>query len=389
MIRTAFICDSFELGGQELGCLALMQRLDRTQFAPYLYTFRPGSLLKDAAALGIPIMVGHDKPTSDRSWNGADDAARKEYCDRLAARFRADGIDVCIVYAWPDAIAAAQQAGVRAILERVDGISLANRLADKSACARVICEAKTVRDVILAQRRILKCRREQLVVIRNGIDLARFDPSRYDRDRCRAALGFTTEDFVIGAVSRIAPEKNLEHLLRAIEILIRVYAKGAAGAVRAVIAGPDGGSRERLEMEAARLGIAEKVKFVGPTGEVPELLSGLDIFAITSFYEGAPFALLEAMAMKLPIVATAVGAIPEIIDGNGILVSVLHPEVAARAMSQLQSDLALRRRLATRSRVLGMRYDVNRMVRQYEAVILRALQEKSAETGTIAAEPDL
>ena len=86
MIRVAFICDGFDIGGQELGCLALMQRLDRTQFVPYLYTFRPGSLLKDAAALGIPIMIGHDKPVSDRSWNVADETGRKEYRERLEAR---------------------------------------------------------------------------------------------------------------------------------------------------------------------------------------------------------------------------------------------------------------------------------------------------------------
>ena len=86
MIRVAFICDGFEIGGQELGCLALTQRLDRTQFVPYLYTFRPGSLLKDAAALGIPIMIGHDKPVSDRSWNVADETGRKEYRERLEAR---------------------------------------------------------------------------------------------------------------------------------------------------------------------------------------------------------------------------------------------------------------------------------------------------------------
>lgn len=379
MIRVAFICDTFDLGGQELGCLALMQRIDRTRFAPYLYTFRPGGLLKDAAALGIPIMIGHDKPASDPSWTDADEAARMEYRERLAARLRSDRIDACLVYAWPDGIAAARQAGVRAILERVDGISLAGRISDKSACTRVICEAKAVRDVILAQRRLLKCRREQIVVICNGIDLARFDPSRYDREQCRAALGLTPQDFVIGAVSRLAPEKNLEHLLRAIEILINRYADGSSGKIRAVIAGPDAGSREYLEAEADRLGIGNQVTFVGSTSRVPELLRALDVFAITSFYEGAPFALLEAMAMGLPIVATHVGAIPEIIDGNGYLVSVLHPENVAKALYQLLSNIALRCDLATRSHHFGMRYDVNRMVLKYEAVLLTAVQEKPAD----------
>jgi len=142
----------------------------------------------------------------------------------------------------------------------------------------------------------------------------------------------------------------------------------------------------RLETEAARLGIADRVKFLQATSEVPELLRALDVFALTSFYEGAPFALLEAMAMGLPIVATQVGAISEIIDGNGFLVSVLHPEDAASAFYQLQSSIPLRRDLAARSRDLGKRYDVNRMVREYEAVLHSALGENPAEARAEAPE---
>jgi glycosyltransferase involved in cell wall biosynthesis len=383
VIRVGFVCDGFDLGGQELGCLALMQRLDRTRFAPYLYTFRPGSLLKDAAALGIPIIIGHDKPASDRSWNAADETAREQYRERLGNRLNFDRIDACFVYAWPDAIPAAREARVRAIIERVDGINLATRIPDKSAFDRVICEAKAVRDVILAQRRLLNCRAGQVVIIRNGIDLARFDPSRYDRDRCRAALGFDAHDFVIGAIARLAPEKNLEHLLRSVAFLIRNYSSSGA-VVRVVIAGPDSGSRDQLKAEAAKLGIAERMRFVEPTSEVPELLRALDAYAITSFYEGAPFALLEAMAMGLPIVATQVGAIPELIDGNGFLVSVCDPEDVAKAFYQLLSNIRLRRSLASRSRVVAGRYDVNQMVEKYQAVLLDALRGKADLIRTLA-----
>jgi len=156
-----------------------------------------------------------------------------------------------------------------------------------------------------------------------------------------------------------------------------------------VIAGPDDGSRKYLGAEAARLGIADRVKFLGRTAAVPELLRALDVFAITSFNEGAPFALLEAMAMELSIVATHVGAIPEIIDGNGYLVSVLHPEETARALYQLLSNISLRCDLATRSRHLGLRYDVNRMVRKYEAILLSALREKPAEAPIVPSEHEL
>ena len=130
-----------------------------------------------------------------------------------------------------------------------------------------------------------------------------------------------------------------------------------------------------MEKEAERLGIAHRMKFLGPTEEVPELLRALDVFAMTSFYEGAPFALLEAMAMALPVVATSVGAIPEIIDGNGFLVSVLHPEDTAKAFYQLVSNIELRRALSLRSEILGKQYDLVRAVREYEKVVLATLRE--------------
>jgi glycosyltransferase involved in cell wall biosynthesis len=266
---------------------------------------------------------------------------------------------------------------VRAIIERVDGTSLTRRLEDKSACARIICEAEAIRREILAQREMLKCRSEQLVVIPNGIDLKRFDPSRYDRERCRAALGLTPADFVIGTVARMAPEKNLEHLLRAIAVLTSSY--GLDGRmVWGVIAGPDGGSRGKLEAEAERLGIANRMKILQATEKVPELLRALDAFVMTSFYEGAPFALLEAIAMGLPVVASAVGAITEIIDGNGILVSVLHPEETAKALFQLLSNSKLRRSLSHRSEMVRNRYDLDRMVREYERVVTSTLEDTVA-----------
>ncbi len=324
-------------------------------------------------------MVGHGKPGSDGAWTSADDAIQMEYRVRLAQRLREDRIDACLLYAWADGIAAAKDAGVRAIVERVDGISLASRVPDKSACSRIICESKAARDVILAQRKLLRCRREQIAVIPNGIDLTRFDPSRYDRERCRAALGLHTDDFVIGTVARLAPEKNLDHLVRAGAMLIGVGARHHGPRIRIVIVGPDAGSRGHLEGLASELGIAAAVSFPGPTTEVPEALRALDVFAITSLYEGSPFSLLEAMAMGLPVIATPVGAIPEIIDGNGFLVCVLHPEETTGALRQLLSDKKLRLALGLRSRRLGRRYDVNEMAHKYEAVLLEALGLPSSE----------
>jgi glycosyltransferase involved in cell wall biosynthesis len=270
-------------------------------------------------------------------------------------------------------VRAAQEAGIGAIVERVDGFGLISRVRDKSACQRIICQSQTIRKLLLAQRQLLHCRREQMVVVPNGVDLHRFDPSRYDRDRCRKRLRLGPGDFVVGAVSRLAPQKNLGHLLRAAQLLIQ-GAASAAPRIQIVIAGPDGGSRKELMAQAASFGIAKNVRFIGSRADVPEVLSALDVFTMPSFHEGTPFALLEAMAMGLPIVASQVGSIPEIIDGNGYLVCVLQPEETYYALKDLLENPDLRTRLGRRSLELAVRYNVDEMVRGYEDALTDAVR---------------
>ena len=387
MIRVGFLCDNLEIGGQELGCIELMRRLDRARFSPYLYAFRPGFLLAQAQSLGFPIMLGQHEPGAHQGWTEADSAARVRYRGTLARQLRADAIDVCLLYAWWDGVAAAHDAGIRAIVERLDGPALASRISDKSACQRVICESRGIRDLILAQRELLRCRPEQLVVIPNGIDLDRFDPGRYDRARCRHALGLVADDFVIGSVARLAPEKNLGHLLRAAKLLINSTEAPAQHRrqTQVVVAGPDQGCRAALESEAAELGIADRVRFLGARSDVPEVLAALDVFALTSIFEGSPFALLEAMAMGLPVVATHVGAMSEVLDGNGYLVGALHPEQTYRAFRELRLGDELRARLGRRSREVSQRYDIRQVVKSYEAILLEALAESRAESAMAGA----
>ncbi len=385
MIRVGFICDHLEIGGQELGYIELMKRLDRARFSPYLYAFRPGLLLAQAQSLGVPIVLGHDKPGADEAWTEADSAARIRYRATLARQLRADAIDVCLLYAWWDGLAVAQDAGIKAIVERLDGPTLASRIPDKSPCRRIVCESRGIRDLILAQRELLRCRPEQVVVIPNGIDLDRFDPGRYDRARCRHTLGFAPDDFVIGSVARLAPEKNLGHLLQAVKFLIDSIGKARdrharLPRIQAVVAGPDQGCRAALESDARQLAIADRVRFLGARSDVAEVLAALDVFTLTSIYEGSPFALLEAMAMGLPVVATQVGAVAEVIDGNGFLVGPLNPEQTGRALRELLLNGELRARLGWRSREVSRRYDVRQMVESYEAILIEALAESRAES---------
>lgn len=370
LIRVAFLCDNLELGGQELGFLELLRRLDRKKFAPHLYAFRPGSLLPQIEALRIPLFVAHDKPGIDPTWDERDARAMLRYRAQLSDFVERDRIEVCLVFAWPDAIPACANSRM-ALVERVDGSTLSTKIRDKSAFESIICESKTVRQWLLAQRGLLNCRPSQLVVISNGIDLQAFEPSIYDRTESRQSLSISDDEFVIGAVARLAPQKNLGYLLRAFRMFTdRATILGRK--VRLIIAGPDFGSLTELQSTARELGISQSVSFLPARRDVARTLRAFDAFALTSLSEGTPFSVLEAMAMALPIIATPVGSIPEILDNNGFLVDLIQPEDAAHAMFELLEKPELRARLAKRSRKLALKYDYGRMLKSYEHVLEQA-----------------
>src|SRR6185295_5652680 len=118
------------------------------------------------------------------------------------------------------------------------------------------------------------------------------------------------------------------------------------------------------------------VRFLGPRADVPQVLRALDAFVLPSIQEGVPFALLEAMAMGLPVVATQADSIAETVRGNGYLVSPLDPYRSTRALRDLAVHEGLRRELGRRSRELALRrHDLGVMVRDYEATLLAAFRE--------------
>jgi glycosyltransferase involved in cell wall biosynthesis len=285
-----------------------------------------------------------------------------------------DRIDVCLVYGWPEAITAARTAGVRAIVESVDGGLLATRVQDKAALTRVICESRHVRGLLLAQRTLLGLDPSRVEVIPNGVDLERFDPRRVDRAAARATLGLPADAFIVGSLARLAPVKNLAQLVDGFAVFAKKNRR-AAGHARLVLAGPDGGERAALEERAADLGIGDRVLVPGMVANAAEALRAFDVFALTSWFEGRPYALLEAMAMGLPIVATPVGAVPELLDDNAIIVELMAPLPTARALATLSADPGLRERLGRRSRVLARRSSMDRMVGRWERMLEAVLDD--------------
>jgi glycosyltransferase involved in cell wall biosynthesis len=213
-----------------------------------------------------------------------------------------------------------------------------------------------------------------------GVDLRQFRPR--PREACPEPAEGARSEVVIGAVARLSREKGLHYLLEAFAVVARRLAGHSQ--VRLVIAG-EGRERRRLERLAARLGLGERVRLLGevPHEQVPEVLQGLDIFAMPSTYEGFGVAALEAEAMEVPVVASRVHGIPDVvIDGEtGLLVPPRDRQALAAALERLASDSDLRRRLgrAGRAFVAG-HYSWEENTAQMEALYQAALGERGTES---------
>jgi glycosyltransferase involved in cell wall biosynthesis len=199
-------------------------------------------------------------------------------------------------------------------------------------------------------------RPEQYRVIRSGIDLGQF--AGQHRCRARDRLGLPLEAPLVGSVARLAPPKDIETLVRAFAQLM-----GDRPAARLVLVG-DGPRRDDIEALVASLGMEERVVLAGTRRDVAEVLPAFDVLVLSSLHEGLPRAIVEAMASGVPVVATAVGGIPEIVrdEETGLLVPVGDATAMGAAISRLLDDPALGSSLAASARSLVAEFDVGEMV---------------------------
>ena len=202
---------------------------------------------------------------------------------------------------------------------------------------------------------------KRLRVIPNGIDVDQYRPAA-NQAPIRAELGIPPNAFVVGSAGRLAPEKNYGMLLAA-------AARSRAGGVPIhVVLFGDGEERSRLERLASTLGIQDAVSFAGWKTDLYRALPALDVFVLTSVSEGLPLALLEAMACGLPIVSTAVGDIPVVIedDRSGYLVPRGDTDGLTSRLTQLAQEPGRRRAFGAFGRqVVADRYSRSSMVSRY------------------------
>jgi glycosyltransferase involved in cell wall biosynthesis len=171
-------------------------------------------------------------------------------------------------------------------------------------------------------------------VIPNGIPISDYQCPRTSREAWRRGQGFQNSDLLYACAARLAKQKN--HAM-----LIEAFARGPARnrAAHLLLAG-DGECRPALEAQVCELGLQGRVHFLGRREDVCDVLAAVDVFVLASHTEGNPLSLMEAMAAGLPVVATSVGGVPEIVEDRkqGLLVKPHDCHGMAAAMVRLSQD---------------------------------------------------
>ena len=229
---------------------------------------------------------------------------------------------------------------------------------------------------------------ERISQIYNGVDSDRFHPAGEGRARIEGCPFGGPGEWLVGAVGRMEAIKNPLNLVHAF-IRAREIDAAAATRLRLVMVG-DGALRAEAERVAERAGVLDRVWFAGDRADVPDIMRGLDCFALPSLAEGVSNTILEAMASGLPVVATRVGGNSELVESGmtGTLVPPANSDALAQAMLGYLNDRGLARRHAKAAmRVVESRFSLVRMVADYARVYEHALAAVGSPVPPVDGQP--
>ncbi len=376
--RLTYVIGELGKGGAEYQLYELLRGLDRDRFAPTVVALAAGGYWAGPIrALDVPV---REIPAS-----GSADVGRLR---RLRAELRSLAPHILHTILW----SGNSYGRLAAIGLPIPVVLTAERNVIARPSWQVMVERTLDR---LTDRYLVNCQaiadglvhREglpagKMLVVHNGIDLTRLAPFVLERHAARAALGFPVDRRLVAQVGRLAPQKDYPTFLAA---AARVAAEHAD--VDFLVIG-EGQLRDALVAQAAALGIADRVRFLGLRHDVPAVLGAVDVFALTSLYEGLPNVVIEAMSAGAVAVATDVGGTRELIvpGETGVLIPPSDPAAAATAIGRLlrEPDTLARMAGAARRRI-EEEFGMEAMVRRTTAIYLDRLRAAGVAPADVAA----
>lgn len=368
-INILYVITKLELGGAQKHLLSLITNLDKNKYNIFLFTAKEGLLLNDALAIvGLciktssnltrPINFFKDLPALFEIYNFIKKhnidivhthSSKAGIIGRLAARLAKAKIIIHTVHGWP--FNDYQRFIVRYLyiwLER-----LTAQFSDKLIVVSGFDKEKGLRNRI--------GNNNKYILIRYGILLENFGISDYNINNIRKEFGLRSNDLAIGMISCFKPQKAPQDFIK-----LASLTKKDNPDIKFILIG-DGILRRRIEDLITRFKLKEQVFLLGWRKDISEILSAIDIFVLTSLWEGLPIAVLEAMASAKPVVATDTGGIREIVSENetGFLVRPGDMNSMAEKLKLLLSDAKLREEIGRNARnSLGSAFSLEVMAGQ-------------------------
>lgn len=312
-----------------------------------------GPLLARAGAAGIPV----------RAWRPLSEWDPFAAFAALGAirEARAEIVHCHSAHAHPPGAIAAWLASVPVVVSRRVDFAVARHalsaLKYRMPVDRYLCISRGVIEAMAGSG----VPRERLALVPSGVPLppeGAPEPRRDAEPNLRSLIGAGTEAIVVGTVAALAPHKNHADLARAAAIVL-----AGRPAVHFVWIG-EGECRPALERQIASLGIGGRVHLLGFRADARALLAQFEVFALSSYLEGLCTSLLDAQALGVPVVATAVGGIPDVVEHGrtGLLAPARDPAAFANALEEALRDPAGARRRADAARLTVRAFSADAMV---------------------------
>jgi len=230
----------------------------------------------------------------------------------------------------------------------------------KKADDLLIAESEASRSYLVDK---LSYDKSKTVMIRNGVDIAGWSISKSDRKQRREMIGIGDKDFLVGSIGRLEEQKGQSFLIDAMAEILQNHPEA-----KCVILG-EGPMHAELQARIDAHGIGTSVGLLGEQDEITAWLSAFDAFVLPSLWEGIPNALLEAMALGLPVIASNVDGVPETVvhDLSGLLVKPGDAKALVVSINDMIEDPSLRERLGREARtVVNENFKLADMIRRYE-----------------------
>ena len=359
LVRVLQVVSDFRSGGAEKVAANLLRTSDPGQFDAKAICLRGpfGSDLEKALAQdGIPVLyMGKER--------GFDPLVLARVT-RAMERFRPQVVHThtfALRYAFPYMLFRRIPAMVHTVHNLAEReVGRYERWVHRLAFRRGVLPVAIAREVADSIRRVYGIHDPPLIP--NGVPVDAFRAPSIDREGWRNKEGFAPADVLFVCVAGLRPQKNPALLLGA-------FRRGPASDPRAhlLFAGA-GGLEPELERRIVASGLQGRVHLLGQRSDVPETLNAADVFVLSSDYEGNPLAVMEAMAAGKPVVSTAVGGVPELVEGGcGLLVAPGDARALSEAMGYMLENAGARLSMGEASAARALeRFELRVMTEAYE-----------------------